>query len=294
MSRFRTEIIGDAILILGDCRDVLADMPPCFSVDAVVTSPPYGQQRDYGAKIIDWRSLVSGALTRTPNNGRAQVLVNLGPIHRDGELVLYWNDLIEDMRSSGYRLFGWYVWDQLSGQAGNWSGRLAPSHEFVFHFNREARQPNKTKRTQGYDLGRKINGPGVRKPDGSSASKTGHGDGVQPFKIPDSVLRLPRDTANVGAHIAHPARFPVAFATELVAAYSDAVETVLDPFMGSGTTGVSCANLGRKFIGIEIDTGYFDIACRRIEEAYKQPRLFDEPGPKPVQSAIDFSTGDAE
>jgi site-specific DNA-methyltransferase (adenine-specific) len=49
---------------------------------------------------------------------------------------------------------------------------------------------------------------------------------------------------------------------------------VLDPFMGSGTTGVACANLGRKFIGIEIDPKYFDIACRRIEQAQAQMRLF--------------------
>lgn len=49
---------------------------------------------------------------------------------------------------------------------------------------------------------------------------------------------------------------------------------VLDPFMGSGTTGVACANLGRKFIGIEIERKYFDIACERIEAAYSQGRLF--------------------
>ena len=50
--------------------------------------------------------------------------------------------------------------------------------------------------------------------------------------------------------------------------------TVLDPFMGSGTTGVACANLGRKFIGIEIERKYFDIACERIDAAYSQMRLF--------------------
>ncbi len=49
---------------------------------------------------------------------------------------------------------------------------------------------------------------------------------------------------------------------------------ILDPFMGSGTTGVACANLGRKFIGIEIERKYFDIACERIEAAYSQGRLF--------------------
>jgi len=56
--------------------------------------------------------------------------------------------------------------------------------------------------------------------------------------------------------------------------------SVLDPFMGSGTTGVACAQLGRKFIGIEIEPRYFDIACKRIEQAYAQGRLFD---PKPIE-----------
>ena len=64
-------------------------------------------------------------------------------------------------------------------------------------------------------------------------------------------------------------------------------DTILDPFMGSGTTGVACVNLGRSFIGIEREPTYFDIACRRIEEACKQPRLFDDqPAPKPVQPSF--------
>ena len=62
--------------------------------------------------------------------------------------------------------------------------------------------------------------------------------------------------------------------------------TVLDPFMGSGTTGVACVNLDRSFIGIEREPSYFDVACRRIEEAYKQPRLFAEPVAKPVQDVL--------
>ena len=64
--------------------------------------------------------------------------------------------------------------------------------------------------------------------------------------------------------------------------------TVLDPFMGSGTTGVACATLRRKFIGIEIEPTYFDIACKRIEAAYRQRDLFrDEPqAPKPVQQSL--------
>jgi len=60
--------------------------------------------------------------------------------------------------------------------------------------------------------------------------------------------------------------------------------------MGSGTTGVACVNLGRSFIGIEREPSYFDIACRRIEEAYRQPRLFAEPVAKPVQESLDYGS----
>jgi DNA modification methylase len=56
--------------------------------------------------------------------------------------------------------------------------------------------------------------------------------------------------------------------------------------MGSGTTGVACANLGRKFIGIEREPKYFDIACRRIEQAYSQPRLFTDDAPKAEQDKL--------
>jgi site-specific DNA-methyltransferase (adenine-specific) len=56
--------------------------------------------------------------------------------------------------------------------------------------------------------------------------------------------------------------------------------------MGSGTTGVACAQLGRKFIGIEIEPKYFDIACKRMEAAYAQGRLFEEPAANPEQTSL--------
>ena len=73
----------------------------------------------------------------------------------------------------------------------------------------------------------------------------------------------------------HPTQKPVALMQWCLGLIPKAL-TILDPFMGSGTTGVACAELGRKFIGIEIEEKYFDIACKRIEIAYSQPRLFDD------------------
>ena len=93
-------------------------------------------------------------------------------------------------------------------------------------------------------------------------------------------VTLPRRDGNL-----HPTQKPVAL-MEWCLGFLPAAQTILDPFMGSGTTGVACVNLGRKFIGIELDPDYFDIAVRRIEEAYRQPRLFEEPAPKPVQEKL--------
>lgn len=82
----------------------------------------------------------------------------------------------------------------------------------------------------------------------------------------------------------HPAEKPLSLLVELVRQTPGG--SVLDPFMGSGTTGAACALLDRPFIGVEMDPRWFDIACRRIEEAYRQPRLFAEPAPKPVQTSM--------
>ena len=83
----------------------------------------------------------------------------------------------------------------------------------------------------------------------------------------------------------HPAEKPEGLLREIVR--ETPAETILDPFMGSGTTGVACAKLGRKFIGIEIEPKYFDIACKRIEEAYKQPDFFVPQPEKPTQERMD-------
>ena len=86
----------------------------------------------------------------------------------------------------------------------------------------------------------------------------------------------------------HPVPKPVGWMTWLVSLASKRGETVLDPFMGSGTTGVAAIQLGRKFIGIERNPSYFDIAVRRIEQAYSQRPLFDAaPQVKPEQLGLE-------
>lgn len=83
----------------------------------------------------------------------------------------------------------------------------------------------------------------------------------------------------------HPTQKPVPLMEWCIGWLPDA-ETILDPFMGSGTTGVACARLGRRFIGVEIEPRYFDIACRRIEEAYRQGDMFRPAPAKAEQYAM--------
>ena len=92
----------------------------------------------------------------------------------------------------------------------------------------------------------------------------------------------------------HPCPKPIKQMEWLVNRTSMVGETVLDPFMGSGTTGVACINLGRKFIGIEIEPKYFEIACKRIEHATEQAkqRLF-EPEPEPQPETPSLGLGEA-
>ena len=87
----------------------------------------------------------------------------------------------------------------------------------------------------------------------------------------------------------HPTQKPIAL-MEWCLGFLPNAETILDPFMGSGTTGVACVNLGRKFIGIEMDADYFDICVKRITDAHRQADLFvAKPATiQPSQEALDL------
>jgi site-specific DNA-methyltransferase (adenine-specific) len=96
-----------------------------------------------------------------------------------------------------------------------------------------------------------------------------------------------RDLSNAGIanERVHPTQKPVGL-MEWCLGFVPKARTILDPYMGSGSTGVACVQQGRAFVGIEIDPVYYSAACRRIEAAYKQPRLFAEPVQKPVQDVL--------
>lgn len=230
----------------------------------VFTSPPYAQQRDYGAakeKVGNWDALMQGVFGAAPVSDSAQLLVNLGLVHREGEWLPYWEGWVDWMRAQGWRRFGWYVWDQGPGLPGDWNGRLAPSHEFIFHFNRQPRKPNKT--VESKHAGETLGGGGLRGADGTVHRKTGSGNAIQTHRIPDSVFRIMRHKGGLGAAGSHPAVFPVALVEAVLEAFTDPGDLVFEPFCGSGTQVIAAEKMGRRCFGMELDPAYVDVTCRR-------------------------------
>ena len=262
--------LGKHRLCCGDATDpaAIARLMQGEQATLMFTSPPYAQQRDYGAakeKVGDWDALMQGVFAAAPVTAEAQLLVNLGLVHRDSEWQPYWEGWVEWMRASGWRRCGWYVWDQGPGLPGDWNGRLAPSHEFIVHFNRASRKPHKT--VPSKHAGETLGGGGLRGADGTVHAKTGTGNAIQSHRIPDSVIRIMRHKGGLGAAGSHPAVFPVALVEAVLTAFSDPGDLIYEPFCGSGTQIVAAERAGRRCFALELDPIYCDVAVRRWEMA---------------------------
>jgi len=267
-------------LICGDAGNpaVIEALMQGDRADLCFTSPPYGNQRDYtSGGIGDWDGLVRSVFARLPMAEDGQVLVNLGLIHRDNEFIPYWTDWLDWMHTQGWRRFGWYIWDQGPGMPGDWNGRLAPSFEFVFHFNCQARKPHKI-------VPCKFAGQETHlRPDGSSTAMRGKdgevggwchaGTPTQDHRIPDSVIRIMRHKGMIGQGIDHPAVFPVALPEHLMRAYTDPGAICFEPFCGSGSSLLAAERTGRELRAVEIAPEYVDVAIKRFRQNFPQARI---------------------
>jgi DNA modification methylase len=239
-------IIGDCTLYCEDCRFIL---PTLHGIDATIADPPYGI--GLVKKTSDYRA------SRYFDNG---ISLKASSVYRDDpeEIKALIREVVPACLSISTRaLF-------FTGPAMILAYPEPASVGSVF-------TPNGAGRTAwGFQCTHPIFFYG--KDPFLQDGKGGH---------PNSF----RDEQPNPEKIDHPCPKPVKWMRWAVTRASRHGETILDPFMGSGTTGVACVKLGRKFIGIERERKYFDIACRRIEEAYKQPDLFVASPYKPPEQA---------
>ncbi len=268
-------VLGHHRLICGDAADpaVIASLMQGEKAALCFTSPPYGNQRDYtSGGITDWDGLMQGVFAQMPMTQGAQVLVNLGLIHRGNEVVPYWDGWIYWMRMQEWRRFAWYVWDQGPGMPGDWAGRLAPSFEFVFHFNRQSRTPNKIVpcKHAGEESHLRADGTStaMRSKEGEVGGWAHKGQPTQDNKVPDSVIRIMRHKGKIGQGIDHPAVFPVALPEFVIEAYSDTGNVVFEPFGGSGSTMLAAQRTGRRCRSVEIAPEYVDVAIKRFQQTF--------------------------
>ena len=267
--------LGSHRLICGDAADpaVVATLMDGQPARLCFTSPPYGNQRDYpSGGVPDWDGLMRGVFAQLPMAANAQVLVNLGLIHRDNEVIPYWDGWLSWMRTQGWRRFAWYVWDQGPGMPGDWAGRFAPSFEFIFHFNRESRKPHKIVpcKHAGQESHLRADGSStaMRNKAGDVGGWQHAGLPTQETRIPDSVIRIMRHKGKIGKDIDHPAVFPVALPEFVIQAYTDQDDMVYEPFGGSGSTLLACQRTGRQGRAVEIAPEYVDVAIQRFQQNF--------------------------
>lgn len=231
----------------------------------VVTSPPYAKQRDYDRPIACWDTMMMGALNGHAFADDVQLLINLGPTHKDGQWAEYWQNWIDAMKVAGWRQFTVMVWDKVSALPGINHGRARPSHEFIFHLNKKPLLMNKTEPCKYYNKDI-VRAHGLKRKDGSRSPHMSHaGRPIQSHRILNSVIRMPAEKAN---RTGHPAVYPIALPAKLISAWKKPGCIVYDPFVGSGTTILAAEKENVVGLGCEISPAYVTIALARWNKTY--------------------------
>lgn len=239
-------------LMLGDCLERMNEIPD-GSVDMVLCDLPYGTTQNKWDSVIPFEPLWAQYRRVTKTNA-AIVLTASQPF--TSTLVC------SNLKMFNYAL----VWDKVNRYTGALMANIKPlkRHEDILVFYAARPTYNKQFRAgRAYSVTR-TGGHGKHTGDANAGdARRGENDGEH--HNPCSIIAIKGD--NKREHGLHPTQKPVALMEYLIRTYTNEGETVLDNTMGSGTTGVACANTKRKFIGIERDEGYFNIARARIIEA---------------------------
>ena len=263
--------ISKVKLIQGDCLEIMKSLPnEC--IDLTVTSPPYDNLRTYNGNISQWNfdkfKLIADELYRiTKNNGVVVWVVNDATI-KGSETGTSFKEALYFMQS-GFNLHDTMIWVKDGGGAIGSNKCYIQNFEYMFVFSKGSPKSvnliyDKPNQSYGQDksgigrrkIGRRKN-TGEHKIEERKPSKE--------FSRRNNWWYIPPQKGT-----GHPAVFPEQLARDHIISWSNEGDTVLDPFMGSGTTGKMAVLNNRNFVGIELDENYFKIASERIHNCKTQ------------------------
>ena len=271
-------------ILLGDAAEVLKTLPDS-SIDLVLTSPPYADNRKstYGgvpiARYVDWFSPIGDQLARILKPDGSFIL-NIKERAVNGERQTYVLKLILDMKEHGWHWVEEYVWCKANSYPGKWPNRFRDAWERCLHFSRrkdfrmyqeDVMVPTgdwaKTRLTRLSETDQTRHESGVSSGLGRRVANWVGRD----MAYPTNVLHLATECSNRG----HSAVFPIELPKWFIKLFTLPGDVVLDPFIGSGTTALAARELGRHFVGIELDSEYCNLARESLLQNAIQSTLVE-------------------
>ncbi|MDO4574071.1 MAG: site-specific DNA-methyltransferase [Planctomycetia bacterium] len=254
-------------LFLGDCLEVLETLED-HSVDLVITSPPYADQRKntYGGirpeHYVEWFLPITGQLLRVLNP-KGTFILNIKEKVLHGERSTYVLELILAMRKQGWLWTEEFIWHKKNCYPGKWPNRFRDSWERLLQFNKSKNfnmyQDSVMVPTGNWAKSRLKNLSETDKIRDNSHVGSGFGKNIsnwleRKMAYPTNVLHLATECGNKN----HPAAFPESLPEWFIKLFTVEGDVVLDPFMGSGTTNIVAEKMSRNSIGIEILPEYYN------------------------------------
>ena len=246
------------ILHLGDCLEIMRAMD-ADSIDAIVTSPPYDDLRDYG-NTWDFEASAT-EMARVLRNGGVIVWIVADQTIEGSESGSSFKQALF-FKSIGLKLHDTMIWLKGPGPFQH-KNRYISAFEYMFVFSKgkpKSAQLIRDRKNKHYGVrvhGTERQRNGATKP----LSTIQKSKLIKEFGSRTNVWEITPDKSN---KTGHPAVFPLSLIEDHLRSWCSQGDTILDPFMGSGTTGIAAKNLGFNFTGIELNPEYFEIARARI------------------------------
>ena len=236
------------------------------SINLTVTSPPYDNLRKYNGFVFDFEGIAKELYRVTKQGGVVVWIVGDATINGSEtgtsfKQALYFKEI-------GFNLHDTMIWTKDGGGAVGSNLSYTQNFEYMFIFSKgRPKSINLIKDKSNKSFGQDKSGVGRRKTTGEHKIETRKPSSE--FSRRNNYWYIPTQKGKD-----HPAVFPEQLASDHVISWSNEGDTVLDPFMGSGTTAIACINTKRNYIGFEISKEYCDIAEERINAVKSQERLF--------------------